>query len=381
MKRVRIIFRRLNAEQIDFLSEENASYSYDENDQLYYSQTGDNITNIKYSADGYRYYKRENSTAPEFYVYDIQGKLQSIVRPVIASDDTSVFSMMYATQNYIWDNTKVLAQIDNLNGKTYYYLYNGHGDVVQIVDTAGNIVNQYDYDVWGNFITKEETIENHFTYFGQTYDETTGLYYLRARYYDPTTGRFTQQDPAEDGYNWYVYGNQNPVRFVDPKGEAGTEVAATMLIDAFIGDGKTKDYSYNREVVQTFYSSPLLNKVVDARFEEFKKMNVSSYTFSDSLGFYGNDWNPNDLDLHLAVGKAEYTMKFTKENVTKRFLWKTWTETVYSVKITISDTYNFDEYREATSISNRLNNWGYDMQKKGKLTPYFWSVTFMKKGL
>jgi len=105
-----------------------------------------------------------------------------------------------------------------LTGKSYYYLYNGHGDVVQIVDTSGNIVNQYDYDVWGNFITKEETITNHFTYFGQTFDETTGLYYLRTRYYDPTTGRFTQQDPAEDGYNWYIYGNQNPVMFVDVDG-------------------------------------------------------------------------------------------------------------------------------------------------------------------
>ena len=60
---------------------------------------------------------------------------------------------------------------------SYYYLYNGHGDVVQIVDTSGAIKNTYDYDVWGNFITKQETIDNHFTYFGQTYDETTGLYY------------------------------------------------------------------------------------------------------------------------------------------------------------------------------------------------------------
>ena len=85
-------------------------------------------------------------------------------------------------------------------------------------------MNSYDCDVWGNFLAKEETIDNHFTYFGQTYDETTGLYYLRARYYDPTTGRFTQQDPAEDGYNWYVYGNQNPVMFVDYNGMDGKVV-------------------------------------------------------------------------------------------------------------------------------------------------------------
>ena len=113
-----------------------------------------------------------------------------------------------------------------------YYLYNGHGDVVQIVDRNGNIKNRYDYDVWGNFLTKDETIENHFTYFGQTYDETTGLYYLRARYYDPTTGRFTQQDPAEDGYNWYVYGNQNPIVYADYTGESVTLVICGVVFTA-----------------------------------------------------------------------------------------------------------------------------------------------------
>ena len=40
---------------------------------------------------------------------------------------------------------------------TYYYLYNGHGDVVQVVNTSGNTVNSYDYDVWGNFLEKSET--------------------------------------------------------------------------------------------------------------------------------------------------------------------------------------------------------------------------------
>ncbi len=90
---------------------------------------------------------------------------------------------------------------------------------MQITDTQGNIKNTYDYDVWGNFLEKNETIDNPFTYFGQTYDEVTGLYYLRARYYDSTTGRFTGQDPAEDGYNWYVYGNNNPILYIDPTGE------------------------------------------------------------------------------------------------------------------------------------------------------------------
>ena len=222
--------RKANYEQIDFLSEEDAEFHYNEEDKLYYSEVGEDSTSILYSANGYRYLKQENTTYPEFYVYDSNGRLNAIARPVnLVAEDNSIVTVMYPIIQYIWGTDRVLAQIDVLADETYYYLYNGHGDVVQIVDTSGAIKNTYDYDVWGNFITKQETIDNHFTYFGQTYDETTGLYYLRARYYDPTTGRFTQQDTAEDGYNWYIYGNQNPVIHIDPMGESATATATVVI--------------------------------------------------------------------------------------------------------------------------------------------------------
>ena len=47
--------------------------------------------------------------------------------------------------------------------------------------------------------------------FGVYYDEESGLYYLRARYYDPNVRRFISEDPVEDGGNWYVYAGNNPV--------------------------------------------------------------------------------------------------------------------------------------------------------------------------
>ena len=89
-------------------------------------------------------------------------------------------------------------------------------------------------------------MHNPFTYFGQTYDEATGLYYLRARYYDPTTGRFTQQDPAEDGYNWYVYGNSNPVMYVDPSGEVAIADDAAILVITAAGTAVYVSYRYLR---------------------------------------------------------------------------------------------------------------------------------------
>ncbi len=222
--------RNANFELMDFLSEETVEYEYNAEDKLIYSKVGNDEVNIEYSSNGYRYFKQENTTYPEYYIYDEQGKLQGISKVVNVTTSSGTQTVMYPVTQYIWGPDRVLAKIDKTTNKSYYYLYNGHGDVVQIVDTSGAVKNTYDYDVWGNFLKKEETIENHFTYFGQTYDETTGLYYLRARYYDPTTGRFTQQDPAEDGYNWYVYGNNNPIKYVDTSGEVIETIADIISI-------------------------------------------------------------------------------------------------------------------------------------------------------
>ncbi|MBU5334383.1 RHS repeat-associated core domain-containing protein [Anaerocolumna aminovalerica] len=61
----------------------------------------------------------------------------------------------------------------------------------------GNVVNNYKYDEWGNILENKETISNPFRYAGEIYDQETGLYYLRARYYDPAIGRFINEDPVE----------------------------------------------------------------------------------------------------------------------------------------------------------------------------------------
>ncbi|MDD6735349.1 MAG: hypothetical protein PUE13_03435, partial [Clostridiales bacterium] len=82
-----------------------------------------------------------------FRIYDQSSRLTAEAELVWATIDAEQKIVMYPTHQYIWGPDRVLAHIDFLAGQSYYYLYNGHGDVVQVVDTAGNVKNSYDYDV------------------------------------------------------------------------------------------------------------------------------------------------------------------------------------------------------------------------------------------
>ena len=60
----------------------------------------------------------------------------------------------------------------------YYYIYNGHGDVVMVVDSSGNTKNTYTYDPWEAVSSESETVSNPIRYAGEYYDKETGLIYL-----------------------------------------------------------------------------------------------------------------------------------------------------------------------------------------------------------
>ena len=127
----------------------------------------------------------------------------------------------------------------NKGDKTSNYIYrrNLQGDIIGIYDSLGNEVGGYAYDAYGKCYVKykdnsseeEKTIlnTNPFRYRGYYYDNETGLYYLNARYYDPSIGRFISPDVLTildetrgqiNGLNLYMYCNNNPVMFVDPSG-------------------------------------------------------------------------------------------------------------------------------------------------------------------
>ena len=125
------------------------------------------------------------------------------------------------------------------NGSTYYYVFNGQGDVIGITDGYGNMLARYTYDAWGKPLTITDGAGNDvsgnashianinpFRYRGYYYDKESGLYYLQSRYYDPVVGRFINADGiggkvGELGsHNIFAYCENNPIHRFDPIGQA-----------------------------------------------------------------------------------------------------------------------------------------------------------------
>lgn len=191
-------------------------YSYDAFDRLIEIkniETQEIVFEAKYDEDGKRIYKKTDSEVRNYYydgdqvLYETDGSGKVIIEYIWNEDGTPI-SFLY-------------------NGETYFYHMNGHGDIINITDKDGSIVATYSYDAWGNILKKEGSLAdiNPYLYAGYRYDKEIGLYYLKARYYDPNNGVFITLDPdpgIQDeplGQNGYNYGMNNPIEFVDHNGE------------------------------------------------------------------------------------------------------------------------------------------------------------------
>ena len=173
----------------------------------------------------------------ESYTYDYQGNRTS--KATHRSDGVTEYV------KYLNDNsslTNVLAEIDEngtakcvytigadlvsqeRDGRTSVYLYDGHGSVVGLANENGVVTDTYCYDAFGNLLKSKGNTENCYRYCGEQFDESTGLYYLRARYMDTSAGRFISQDTYQGTINdpvslhKYLYANANPVTYSDPSG-------------------------------------------------------------------------------------------------------------------------------------------------------------------
>jgi RHS repeat-associated protein len=113
---------------------------------------------------------------------------------------------------------------ESVGGATYDYEQDGLGSVTSLTNTSGTVAQSYTFDSFGDTTNSSGSIANPFRYTGRDFDSETGLYYYRARYYDPTDGRFVNEDPLRfaEGESFYLYVRGNPTNLVDPTGLFGT---------------------------------------------------------------------------------------------------------------------------------------------------------------
>ena len=146
------------------------------------------------------------------------------------------------TTNYLYDRKNLLEEVDNsgnvlarytqdrdldsplseFRGSTtsYYQADEALGSVTSLSNSAGALASTYTYDGYGNLTASTGTLTNPFRYTGREFDSETGLYFYRARYLDPATGRFITEDPLRfgGGTDFYPYADNSPVNEIDPLG-------------------------------------------------------------------------------------------------------------------------------------------------------------------
>jgi RHS repeat-associated protein len=164
------------------------TFTYDFANRLKSMTEGTVTVTLAYDADGNRVAKTVNGVTTRYLVDDLNptGYAQ-VVEEVTAGAVTRQYT--YGLQRI--SETQQLA-----NAWTpAFYGYDGAGTVRLLTDSTGTVTDTYDYDAWGNEVNTTGTTPNVYLYRGEQYDSDLMLYDLRARYFNPITGRFLTKDP------------------------------------------------------------------------------------------------------------------------------------------------------------------------------------------
>jgi RHS repeat-associated protein len=245
----------------ELTSTPSATYTYDNN--------GNTLTKV-------------TSAGTTTYSWDFENRLTSVTLPGtggtlafkydgVGRRVQKVFTQgsTTTTTNYLYDGINAVADVDQngnalaryaetqqvdeplaelRSGTSSYYSQDGLGSITSLTTSAGALGNAYRYDSFGNVTASSGSIANRFQYTAREFDSETSLYYYRARYSDPQSGRFISEDPMEfaGGINFYPYALNTPVNLRDPSGKnpgaiaipiAGGACFATGVCETIVGVG------------------------------------------------------------------------------------------------------------------------------------------------
>ena len=170
--------------------------------------SGGTVT-FKYDPFGRRIYKSSSSNT-SVYAYD------DMTFNVIEETNSSGTAVARYTEGPDIDEPLAVLR----SSTTSYYESDGLDSITSLSNGAGSLAQTYTFDSFGNQTASSGSLSNSFRFTGREFDSESSLYYMRARYFDPATGRFLSEDPVrfKAGTNFYRYVNNNPANLVDPFG-------------------------------------------------------------------------------------------------------------------------------------------------------------------
>jgi RHS repeat-associated protein len=162
---------------------------------------------FKYDPFGRRIYK-SSSSATSIYAYDDRNLIEEV-------NSAGTVTARYA-QGLSLDEPLAMLR----SSATSYYEQDGLGTATSLSNGAGALAQTYTFDSFGKQTNSSGSLTNPFQYAGREFDSESSLYYMRARYFDPSTGRFISEDPIgfDGGENFYAYTYNSPVDLKDPFG-------------------------------------------------------------------------------------------------------------------------------------------------------------------
>ena len=177
-------------------------------------QSGNNVSVEEYKYD-YAGNRIAKSSEGEYtkYLLDVNGEMTYVLAEINYDGTEKCF---YTRGDELISQERY--------GKKSYYVYDGHGSVRALADESGKVTDKYVYDAFGNLISSVGNTRNDFLFAGEQFDPVTGLYYLRARYMNPSVGTFISMDSYEGSIDdpvslhKYLYCNSDPVNNYDPSG-------------------------------------------------------------------------------------------------------------------------------------------------------------------